>query len=354
MNRPPLGTPESRSRTAPWDDPRFKPSGEASRIARYRRLQSWYREVQLGAAAGPYPTRKVDGVEQPSDKLGLGSLLRAEDVAAQPDLNFIDPAAFQHARRRMDEVPGENGSLEAGRLQHNLLSSMPLCFNLFGALGAVDRRPAFLALFKHLFDPAATSITEVICEWAPTEVQGNLKDRTAFDAVVFYERSDGAAFMGIETKYTEPFSQKNSVLESKPRYEEVTRSSGWFHDPEGACERLNTPKANQLWRNLILAGALDIGGSKGRGSVAVVALAGDPGADKAMTEVSAELGPDVGDRLLSVSFEAIVEAVPKVAPELEGWADRFRRRYLDVGQPDDPNAGADPHGPRLGRTLTRP
>lgn len=231
---------------------------------------------------------------------------------------------------------------------------MPLCFNLFGALGAVDRRAPFLALFKHLFDPAATSITDVICEWAPTEAQGNLKDRTAFDAVVFYERTDGPAFAGIETKYTEPFSQKISVLESKPRYCEVTRTCGWFHDPGGAPERLNTTKANQLWRNLLLAGALDVGGSKGRGRVVVVALADDLGAANALTAVSAELRPEAQDRLRSVSFEAIIDAVPTAAPELQGWADRFQRRYLDTGQPDDPDAVADPHGPRFGRPLTRP
>ena len=354
MSELPVSVPEPGPGVMRWDDPRYQPNGEPSRIARYRRLQSWYREVQLGAEPGPYPTRVTNGVEQPSGKLGLGSLLRVGDVTAQPDLNFIDPAAFEHAQRRIAEVPGENGSLEAGRLQHNLLSSMPLCFNLFGALGAVDRRRAFLALFKHLFDPAATSITRVICEWAPTESQGNLKDRTAFDAVVFYERSDGPAFIGIETKYTEPFSQKTSVLNAKPRYEEVTRTCGWFDDPTGAPARLNTPTANQLWRNLLLAGALDVGGGEGRGGVAVVALAGDPGAAKAVAAVSAELRSDAKDRLRSVSFEAIIEAVPDVAPDLNGWARRFQRRYLDASQPDDPEAAADPNGPRLGRTLTWP
>lgn len=57
MNGPSSDGPGPRSGTARWDDPRYQPTGEPSRIARYRRLQSWYREVQLGAEAGPYPTR---------------------------------------------------------------------------------------------------------------------------------------------------------------------------------------------------------------------------------------------------------------------------------------------------------
>lgn len=340
--------------TPRWDDPRFRPTGEPARIARYRRLQSWYREVQLGVAPGPYPARIVDGVARPSGKLGLGSSLRAEDVLAQPDLNFIDPAAHEHAERRIAEVlTKEHGTLEAGRLRHNLLSSMPLCFNLFGTLRSEDRRTPFLALFQHLFDPAATGISDVVCEWAPGQVLGNLDDRTAFDAVVFYERADGPAFLGIETKYTEPFSQATSDLDRRPRYRDVTTGSGWFSDRPGALDRLNTRAANQLWRNLLLAAALDDGGSKGRGAVVVVALDGDGGAAKALDAVSAELEPEFADRLGSVTLESIVAAVPAVAPDLQGWADRFGRRYLDVRQPDDPTAGADPDGPRFGRTLTR-
>lgn len=330
-----------------WDDPRIRPSGEPQRIARYRRLQSWYREVQLKAEPGPYPKGK-DGAPS-RRKLGLGSMLRNEDVAVQGDLNFIDPAAFEHAQRRIAVVPGENGTLDPRRLKHNLLSSMPLCFNLFGALGASHRRGPFLALFQELFDPAAVAIDDVVCEWAPTEAQGNLRDRTAFDAVVFYQRADGPAFLGVETKYTEPFSRTTCKPASVAWYAKVTDSCSWFHDPAGAATRLNTTRASQLWRNVLLAGALTTGASKGRGGVAVVSFEGDNGAASAIDAVAAELDPAAQDRLQSVSLERIVQAAP---PELRGWADRFQRRYLAVSQPDDPKARHDPDGPSFRRTLT--
>lgn len=321
-----------------WDDPALIVTSDTARTARYRRLQSWYREVQLGAAPGSTKRRPA-----------IGSRLSLDDVAAQPDLNFIHPSAYAHAKQRALEVQREGGTLEVGRLKHNMLSSMPLCFNLFGAIG---NEPVFLALFRHLFDGEAISIIEVICEWMPPSPSGRLGDRTAFDAVIRYERSDGPAVFGIETKYTEPFSKTGYKPTKSNRYREITTDCGWFADPEGALERLQRPASNQLWRNLMLAGAIDMAGT--RGAAAVVALTSDPGAAKAITLVSAELRPEFSNRLTWVGLEEIVDAVSEVAPELCGWADRFSRRYLDTNLPDDPATAADPGGPRLGHLLTRP
>lgn len=322
----------------PWQDPTPPVDSDSARTARYRRLQSWYREVQLGARPGSAKGRPE-----------LGSMLHADEVAAQPALNFLHPGAFAHAERRIAEVQAENGALDPVRLTHNMLSSMPLCFNLFGALGSESQ---FLGLFQACFDGAATSITDVVCEWAPTggSAEANLGDRTAFDAVVFYERADGPAFMGIETKYTEPFSQKEYTSH---RYDEVARGCGWFADPDQAIQRLTAKGSNQLWRNLLLAAALDAEGSRGRGAVSVVCLADDPGAQRAMDAVTAELAPTASDRLQVVSLESIVDSVAGVAPELTGWAGRFRSRYLDVEQPDR-GVQRHPDGPRLGDPLTRP
>ena len=138
-------------------------------------------------------------------------------------------------------MKAEGGSLDPVRLRRNLLSSMPLCFNLFGSLRA---EPAFLTLFQRVFDPAATRIVDVICEYAPQPPKDYLDDRTAFDAVVFYETSTGPRFMGIETKYTEPFSAKE--YESSA-YTAVTTDSGWFQDPETAIRR---PERQQVQSTL--------------------------------------------------------------------------------------------------------
>lgn len=313
------------------------PRSDSARTARYRRLQSWYREVQLGVTAGGttnYPT--------------LGSLLHPDAVAEQRDLNFLHPAAYLHAEQRKVEVQEEGGALEQHRLFHNMLSSMPLCFNLFGAMRDEND---FLEVFKALFDQQATRITEIICEWAPREESARIGDKTAFDAVVFYETTEGPRFFGIETKYTEPFSQ--FPYATNPQCLEVTQNSGWFRDPEAAFSDLKGSKSNQLWRNVMLAAKFDAHGSNGRGSVAVVALQKDSGAEIAFDSVSGALSDSHKDRLKSVSIEAILDKVNGVAPGLSWWATSFRRRYVDFGLPDDPKAGRDPNGPVAGRSIAR-
>lgn len=229
-----------------------------------------------------------------------------------------------------------------------MLSSMPLCFNLFGALRS---EKDFLIVFQELFDKEATSITEIICEWVPPDADARLGDRTAFDAVAFYEANGRPKFLGIETKYTESFSPKKYEANDTNRYAEVTRESGWFADPGWAVQTLKGTKSNQLWRNVMLAARLEQHQSRGDGSVAVVALRGDRGAEKAMEGVGAALSPGREDRLRSVAIQDILDAVDVHAPSLSWWASSFRRRYIDCGLPDDPTASRDPLGPVAGRSI---
>lgn len=314
------------------------PQSDSRRTGRYRRLQSWYRAVQLGVPAGTFMTH---------DR--LGSWLHAEAVAEQPDLNFLHPAAHEHAEKRKEQVQEEGGSLEGKRLFHNMLSSMPMCFNLFGAM---RDEPGFLGVFQSLFDPSATAITEIVCEWTPADPSARLGDRTAFDAVVLYETAEGMAFCGIETKYTEPFSQTVYAPADVNNYREVTHESGWFTDPATAIGSLQKPAANQLWRNTMLAARLDQHGSHGRGSVAVVSLSDDPGVDKARDVVLPALSAEYRSRLLFVTVEDILNVTDALAPDLSWWATSFRRRYVDHTLPEHPGgAGRDPLGPMFGRSV---
>lgn len=303
-----LDRPDDLGIVPRWDSPEIFPAGEPGRVARYRRHQSWYRENVLKVGAGPFARYRA-----------LGSYLDPAAVEIDPSVNFLTAEAEEHAANRAIVVKGEGGALDPVRLRHNMLSSMPLCFNLFGSMRG---EPAFLTLFRMLFDPRATAIRDVICEYAPQPASGFLGDRTAFDAIVFYETDDGPRFMGIETKYTEPFSatEYDSV-----RYHEVTASCGWFADPITGDGVLKGRKSNQLWRNLMLAAALEDYGSSGVGAVAVVALGDDPGAAAAVDVLRGVLTDQ--SRLLWVPLEAVVTAADSVS-ELEAWSSAFRLRYL--------------------------
>jgi hypothetical protein len=291
-----------------WNDPRIFPANEPGRIAKYRRHQSWYRECVLQAAPGKFMTYDL-----------LGSYLSREAVDSDPSLNFLTAEAEEHAVERAAVVKKEGGALDPVRLRQNLLSSMPLCFNLFGSLRT---EPAFLTLFQRVFDPAATRIIDVLCEYAPQPPDDYLADRTAFDAVVFYETDAGPRFVGVETKYTEPFSAKEYETE---RYDAVSKDSGWFEDPAAAPNVLKGSKSNQLWRNMMLAASLELAGAHGRGAVAVVALEDDPGATKAVKILREHLTDQT--RLVWAPIEALLAAADGI-PELAGWSLAFRLRYV--------------------------
>ena len=109
----------------------------------------------------------------------------------------------------MPEVKRANGTLNEDRLRRNMLSSMPLCFDLFGFL---RRYPHVAArVLGNAFHLPIAKILVIEVESKPCDA---LEDRTAFHACVRYRRPDGQeGFVGVETKYTEPFSQKEYCTE---------------------------------------------------------------------------------------------------------------------------------------------
>lgn len=274
---------------------------------KYRLLQSWYRENVLHADYGTYQGKPV------------GNRLSEEAVKSHPALNFYSTEIVRFAEETSERVGREGGTLEVGRLKHNMLSSTPLCFNLFGALR--DEQD-FARLLNATLDISVAEIEDVMCEWAPPKA-GALGDRTAFDAFVSYKTPEGGrGFLGIETKYTEPFSE--SVYDTA-KYRELTESSGWFNP--GAADALAPRLTNQLWRNVLLATTLTQSGNYEEGWSVVLTLRDDDRAQRAKAILDQHLSPDA--RVRWVSYENVVDRADTF-PSLAEWAKWFRRRYLDL------------------------
>jgi len=81
----------------------------------------------------------------------------------------------------------------------------------------------------------------------------SLHDATSFDVVAHYIRADGRrAITGIETKLTEPFSQKAYGLDDHhtERYRQTARRSDVWRLPDDP--ELTDKRWNQVWRNQLL------------------------------------------------------------------------------------------------------
>ena len=301
----------SKSDYVSWDDPSFTVKSDTRWRAGYRRLQSWYREKVLDVPPGI----GHGGVPH-------GNMLPASAVAEKPGLNYLSDAITDYARIRAGEVRAEGGTLALDRLSRNMLSSMPLCFNLFGALR--EWPDAAAQALSATLDLDIKTVFNIVVEWAP-DPELHLRDRTAFDAIVRYVTGDGRpAFLGIETKYTEPFSPQKYCSD---RYVELTEDSDAGFK-EGAWERLKGSATNQLWRNALLTHSLRRTSEYDRGHVVVVSCEGDSAAQRAIAGVNCELR-DPPSLLRCTTYEALVDVLVCI-PKASCWAKKFRRRYLDL------------------------
>ena len=205
---------------------------------RARLLQSMWRTEQ-GLEAGEYRGKT------------RGARLLMPD--AQTSLaNYLTPTIRQVVREEVEDPARSKGKLYGRpRIYDNLLSSQPLCFNLFGELTR-DLDLATSAL-SDMTDGRIHRVTAIDFEYSPGRGDDRYTgDRSAFDVYVRYETTTGAAgFVGIEVKYHEGLD--DPVADHRSRYDEVAAEMGCFL-PEHA-QKLQQKPLQQVWRDHLLVGA---------------------------------------------------------------------------------------------------
>jgi len=295
-------------------------AGDQPFTARMRLHQSWYRARVLKAPCGTGPN--------PTSTTSYGNMLRRED--GDRGLNFLSPRILDIAKSRLAD---QRGAVEPFRLLNNMLSSQPMCFNLFGPL--VDDLDFATAAFGALLGPGEVArVTQVTFEYAPEPKCEYLSDGTAFDAFVTYERPDGGvAFLGIETKLTEPFSQKRYDGPAYRRW--VERSdSPW---PSEAWSRVADIEHNQLWRDQLLAVAL-LRHPRSAYTAGRFALVRHP-QDRDCAGVVAQyraLLKDPDESFLDLPLDRVVDTWQRALPAAcSEWIAGLRLRYLDLGASDE-------------------
>lgn len=212
------------------NDSRFKSTA--------RLLQALWRE-EKGLAIGVYRNPK-------GGRRKLGS--RIDGKSAKLGNNFLSPDIAKLVFR--ESVYREIGAMiDQERLWTNLLSSQPLCFNLFGGM-KLDANKAN-RFFRHLFPDYVASVEGIHFEHSPG--RGNpafTDDHTAFDVFVVCKTVDGCSgFIAIEIKYSETMAEPLAAL--RPRYDELSNSIGVYNVPDSLALRGNP--LQQLWREHMLS-----------------------------------------------------------------------------------------------------
>ncbi len=217
--------------------------GDAPWQRRLRLLQARWRE-EMGLPIGMQSGR--EGTEPRA----LGSRIEAKE-AERSYSNFLTDTIRKVVRATLEKEENEpQGKLiKKQRLLEDLLSSQPMCFNLFGELQA--DLGAATAWAKHLWPDRVDAVTRVEFEHSPgRRDERYLGNRTAFD--VYLEHTvpgGGLGFIGIEAKYHEDLAEPPA--ETRARVLEVARGSGLF--AEEALTTLAQPPLQQIWFDHLLA-----------------------------------------------------------------------------------------------------
>lgn len=166
--------------------------------------------------------------------------------------NYLSDTIKQVVRDEVIDSHDANKLYCKPRIFNNLLSSQPLCFNLFAELKA-DLQLAS-KVFNALSPDRIKEVTKIEFEYSPGRRDPKYTgDRSASDVYVeFLNESGKKGFVGIEVKYHENLQNKPAVM--RQRYFEIASQMGCFKS--NAMEQLQQKPLEQIWRDHMLAGSI--------------------------------------------------------------------------------------------------
>lgn len=278
-----------------------------------RLLQALWREDR-GLPIGSYTSE--DGKRH---KLGS----RMAESAARVGSNFLSAEIAYTVHRQL--AYRELGALiDESRLTTNLLSSMPLAFNLFVPV-KLELIRATSALHE-LIPGFAGDVTHVLFEHSPGRGSPQfLGDYSAFDVFLRYRTPEGrTGFVAIEVKYSE--SMREPIPKMRERYDAVSERSELFRDPFDPVLRANPLQS--LWREHLLAQTMLDAKLYEEGWFVFVGPEHNHHVQQAATAFQALLEPPEAHkvRFLNLTLEQVIEAIRLSDPE---HAAALHRRYCD-------------------------
>lgn len=291
---------------------------------RARLLQSLWRE-ERGLEPGPRESGKAEL---------LGSRLVMPE-ARETLANYLTERIRQIVRSETIDPSRDREKLYGKpRIFNDLLSSQPLCFNLFGELKA-DLDLATAAL-RRTWPDRIDAVVAIEFEWSPGRRDPTyLGNRSAFDVYVLHTVPGGGGngFIGIEVKYHENLRVK--AAQHRPIYDRRAEQSAVFR--AGATEALHRPPLQQIWLDHLLCLSMRHAGPDWKSSLFCFVY---PELNQACADVVERYRAMLSDTstFSDVTLERIVHDIQSVTSA--AWIREFDRRYLDFSRIDSMLVGA--------------
>jgi hypothetical protein len=235
---------------------------DSARMTAFKREARWRQHQWAVKRLGitEFGHHRVGGTGTGGRDVRNGTKLPAS--VAETGANFLGESILATVDDRLAHAQPHQ-TLDATRLRGDLLSSMPMAFNLFGEAADASAVQARSALATNLGLPAESAVqSSVVFEWSPGRRDPDYtRDRTAFDVVLRLDPVSGPPIVaGIETKYHEHCSREASPKSpaAAKRHSEQTNflvglaeASGVFRP--GWHDAVLTTGLRQIWRDHLLA-----------------------------------------------------------------------------------------------------
>jgi hypothetical protein len=182
--------------------------------------------------------------------------------------NFVSPIVRDVVRAEvMDPIKAADKLFGEPRIYDNLLSSQPLCFNLFGEL---SRDLGAAARVVQTLEPARDieRVTAISFEHSPGRRDARYTaDRSAFDVFIEYTTAQARrGFLGVEVKYHEALT--DAAAAHRPRYDQIAEACGWWVSERAGLQK---KPLQQMWRDHLLAASLVVSGDHDEGAFVFLA-----------------------------------------------------------------------------------
>ena len=308
--------------------PDFGPQSPSdnSFTAKARKLQSLWR-VQNGLEIGIGPERNsVDKNGQPSY---YGNMIKDGEGNGR---NFFYSETFAYAQWRVrTRLPKE--TIDDYRLFNNLMSSMPMAFNLFHPLMMLHaQNPAAVDIMIQNAFPEFPiyKVKEIGLEFIPTPIELYTNDKSAMDAFIsFFDKEGGEHIIAIETKYTDSlgtYKAKDDTLKIQFAIE-----SGLF-TPEGITH-IKT-NCTQIYRNFLLVEKFRVVNRLKDSYSRILAPENHPSTDREIASLNVFLKEEYKElKLNKFSLESFVEKLKEnCRVEYIDWLEWFEDRYLNFNK----------------------